>query len=129
VNRTRVHHIVEADRTYLELLMDNLLSNAHKYSPPGARIEVVYQVVDREALIVVLDHGIGMSEAEAARLFASSYRIEAAKKRANGLGVGLAVCKQVAETQGGRIWARPRASGGSEVGFALPLAADVEGIG
>lgn len=43
------------------------------------------------------------------------------KRRASGMGIGLAVCKRVAEAQGGRMWANSRPGGGAEVGFSLPL--------
>ena len=118
------HIIVEADRTYLELVMENLLSNADKYSPAGRDVDVLIQIDDAEAQVIVLDRGIGIDESEAAKLFTPFYRTEAAKSRANGIGIGLAVCKRVVEGQDGRIWARPRAGGGSELGFALPLAGD-----
>jgi two-component system sensor histidine kinase SenX3 len=116
--------IVEADRTYIELLLENFLSNANKYSPPEAEIEVVVSVVDREVQVAVLDRGIGLNEADAERLFAPFYRTDAAKRKANGIGVGLAVCKRVIDSHGGRIWACPRDGGGSEFGFALPISDD-----
>jgi PAS domain S-box-containing protein len=118
------HIIVEADRTYLELVMENLLSNADKYSPASAEIEVVLRVDDGEASVSVLDRGIGIAPAEADKLFTPFYRTDAAKSHANGIGIGLAVCKRVIDSQDGRIWARPRPGGGSELGFALPLAQD-----
>jgi PAS domain S-box-containing protein len=118
------HVIVEADRTYLELLMENLLSNADKYSPAGAEVEVVVRAVDGEAQVVVLDRGIGLPKVDADRIFTPFYRTDAAKAWANGIGIGLAVCKRVVEIQGGRIWAAPRRRGGAEMGFALPLAQD-----
>ncbi len=113
--------IVDADRTNIELLIDNLLSNADKYSPPTSDIDVVLQVKDREAQVLVLDRGIGLAEEDADALFAPFYRAVTAKKQANGIGVGLAVCKRVIESHGGRIWAAPRDGGGSEFGFALPI--------
>ena len=118
------HIIVEADRTYLELVMENLLSNADKYSPAQAEIEVVLRVDDTEASVSVLDRGIGIAPADAEKLFTPFYRTDAAKSHANGIGIGLAVCKRVIDSQGGRIWARPRQGGGSELAFALPLAQD-----
>jgi PAS domain S-box-containing protein len=115
------HVIVEADRTYIELLVENLLANADKYSPQGTAVEVEVRVRDGEAQVVVLDRGIGLSDVELAQIFAPFYRSEKAKRQANGIGIGLAVCKRVAEAQGGRMWVRPRPDGGSEFGFALPL--------
>lgn len=116
------HLIVEADRTHLELLLENLLVNADKYSPLDSAIEVVIRLAGSEAQVVVLDRGIGLGDAEPARLFAAFYRTEEARKRADGIGVGLAVCRRLLDVHGGRIWARPREGGGSEFGFALPSA-------
>ncbi len=120
------HLVVDADRTYLELLIGNLLSNADKYSPRTEPIEVILRVEGGEALVTVLDRGIGLPDGQAEQLFTPFYRAPAARQRASGMGIGLAVCKRLAEVQGGRVWAAARSGGGSEVGFALPLAADPE---
>ena len=114
--------VVEADRGHLEMLLDNLLTNATKYSPASTEIEVVVSSDDREACVAVLDRGIGIGDADASQLFTAFYRTEAAKMRTNGLGIGLAVCQRIVNSLGGRIWARPREGGGTEAGFALPLA-------
>jgi signal transduction histidine kinase len=116
--------IVEADRTYVELLVENLLSNAHKYSPPDAEVTVVLRVEDGEAEVAVLDRGIGIADADHDRLFEPFYRGQAARGRADGIGIGLAVCARVAAAQGGRVWARSREGGGAEIGFSLPLTPD-----
>ena len=120
------HLIVDADRPYLELLLGNLLSNAHKYSPLSAPIDVVVGSDDRQAEVRVLDRGIGLEADEAGRLFTAFYRAGAAKSQSAGLGIGLAACKRVAEALGGRVWAVARDGGGSEFGFALPLARPTE---
>lgn len=114
--------VVEADRGHLEMLLDNLLTNATKYSPVSTTIEVVVASNDHEASVTVLDRGIGIGDADTAQLFTAFYRTEAAKMRSNGLGIGLAVCQRIINSLGGRIWARPREGGGTEAGFALPLA-------
>lgn len=112
--------VVEADRGHLEMLLDNLLTNATKYSPASSQIEVVVAADEHEARVTVLDRGIGIGDADEGQLFTAFYRTDAARKRANGLGIGLAVCQRVVESLGGRIWARPREGGGTEAGFALP---------
>lgn len=113
--------VVEADRTYLDLLLSNLLGNADKYSPSGQSIEVVLDAVSGQAVVTVLDRGIGLGDADPDRIFTPFYRAPIAKRRASGMGIGLAVCKRIAEAQGGRMWASARPGGGTEVGFALPL--------
>jgi len=116
------HLIVEADRPYLDLIFENLLGNAAKYSHPESPIEVVVQATDSEGQVMVLDRGIGLDDAEIERLFDAFYRADTARGTSSGLGIGLAACRRVVESLGGRIWAAPREGGGSEFGFALPLA-------
>ena len=109
--------IVEAEPGDLELLVGNLLSNAHKYSPPEEPIEVIVRGQDSEAQVLVLDRGIGFSEGTEEQLFATFYRSHEAKKLAGGVGIGLSACKRVVERLGGRIWARSRPGRGSEFGI------------
>ena len=117
------HVIVEADRAFLEMLLENLLSNADKYSPLEEPIEVVIRHGEGAvAEVVVRDRGIGLPDEEGVDIFAPFYRAAAARDRAAGVGVGLAVCRRLVQAQGGRIWAAHRDGGGAEVGFSLPLA-------
>ncbi|TMB80517.1 MAG: PAS domain S-box protein [Chloroflexi bacterium] len=116
------HLIVEADRPYLDLILENLLTNAVKYSPARSPIEVVIQATEAEAQLLVLDRGIGLDGTDMEQLFTAFYRSESARSHSAGLGIGLAACKRVVESLGGRVWAAPREGGGSEFGFALPLA-------
>ena len=114
--------VVEADRGHLEMLLANLLTNALKYSPPDSAIEVLVDRDKDEARVTVLDRGIGIGDADASQLFSAFYRSDSAKMRASGLGIGLAVCQRIIDSLGGRIWARAREGGGTDAGFALPLA-------
>ena len=114
--------IVEADAGYLETLLENLISNADKYSPPGAPIEVRVMRRGDAAEVIVRDRGIGFTEDEIHKLFTPFYRGEAARMNNNGVGIGLTVCRRLVETLGGTMAARPRRGGGSEFSFTLPLA-------
>ncbi len=113
--------IVDADQGYLQLLIDNLLGNALKYSAAGEPIDVVVRRVGDEARVTILDRGIGVGSDDVDRLFTAFYRSDAARRMTGGLGIGLSASKHVVAILGGRIWAKPRDDGGSEFGFALPL--------
>ncbi|MDP8905353.1 MAG: ATP-binding protein [Chloroflexota bacterium] len=116
--------IVEADRAHLEIILENLLSNADKYSPRELPVEVVVRSAGEEAHVIVRDRGIGLEESDAEQLFTPFYRSETARARATGIGIGLTVCRRLVQLHGGRMWARRRVGGGSEFGVALPLAPD-----
>jgi signal transduction histidine kinase len=106
--------------TYFEQVLQNLISNADKYSPPEETILVRAREADGELSIVVEDHGPGVAAEEIDQIFEGFYRSDRTAGKATGHGLGLTVCKRLVETQGGRIWARNRADGGLEVGFAFP---------
>ena len=111
---------VAADRTYVEQVARNLLSNAAKYSPQGATIEVLVTGETDEATVRVLDRGPGFASTETDDLFEIFYRSPTTAAQASGAGIGLFVCRRLINAMRGRIWARPRPDGGAEFGFALP---------
>jgi PAS domain S-box-containing protein len=106
---------------YLELVIDNLLTNAGKYSPPDAPITIRLDRTEHEVSVRVLDEGPGIDQDQADKLFEPFFRGDKAAQRASGIGIGLAVCRRLVESQGGRMWARRREPIGSEFGFALPI--------
>ncbi|HEY0442673.1 MAG TPA: ATP-binding protein, partial [Candidatus Limnocylindrales bacterium] len=79
-----------------------------------------------EVVVRVLDRGRGFQSNEADDLFELFYRSPATAAQASGAGIGLFVCRRLITAMRGRIWARPRAGGGAEFGFALPLYDDAE---
>jgi signal transduction histidine kinase len=110
---------VAGDATYVEQVVRNLLSNAAKYSPPGAPIEVGLEARPEGVACRVLDRGRGFATREAEDLFELFYRAPATAAQAAGAGIGLFVCRRLILAMGGRIWARPRPGGGAEFGFLL----------
>ena len=110
---------VAADETYVEQVVRNLLSNAAKYGGSGCTVEIVAVVRDHEVEVRILDDGPGLAPEEADRLFELFYRSPKTAKVASGAGIGLFVCARLVAAMGGRIWAKPRPTGGAEFGFAL----------
>jgi K+-sensing histidine kinase KdpD len=113
--------LVLGEEMYVEQVVQNLLSNAAKYSPPGSTVRVVVEQEGAEIRVRVLDEGIGLSDEATDRLFELFYRSPDATRQASGAGIGLFVCRQLIESMGGRIWANAREETGSEFGFALPV--------
>ena len=99
--------------------IENVVRNAVKYSPPGARIEVeVQQQPDGSLLLRVLDRGPGASDEDLAKLFEPFFR---GRGVAGGFGLGLAIARQAVLAHGGSIQAANREGGGLVVEISLPL--------
>ncbi len=116
--------IVSAEEGYVEQVLRNLLSNAEKYSPGEEPITIAARSQGNEVLVAVLDRGPGISPSEADELFTPFYRSPQTSHQAQGMGIGLTVCKRLIEALNGRMWAIVRAGGGSDIGFALPVEHD-----
>jgi PAS domain S-box-containing protein len=112
---------VQADPTYVEQVVRNLISNAAKYGGPDKTVKVVVSSEADEVQVRVFDEGPGFPDQEAPRLFELFYRSVKTSSMAGGAGIGLFVCRRLIEAMGGKVWARPRPTGGAEFGFALKL--------
>ena len=115
---------VVADRTYVEQVVRNLLSNAAKYGGPGTTVRTEVETSGDEVCVRVLDDGPGFPLGEAERLFDLFFRSSSTSSKASGAGIGLFVTARLIRAMGGRVWATPRESGGAEFGFALRVMAD-----
>jgi signal transduction histidine kinase len=112
---------VRGDPERIGQILDNLLNNAMKYSPPGARIDVTVATIAGEAQVRVEDYGIGVAAEERDRMFTAYYRTS--RTRAiPGSGLGLHISRRLAEQHGGRLWLDDSTDAGSVFAFALPLA-------
>jgi signal transduction histidine kinase len=112
--------------TYVEQILRNLVANALKYSPRDEPVEVVVEHHDGMATVRVLDRGEGIDDAERALVFQPFYRSARTSSHAEGVGIGLSVCKSLTEAMGGTIWCLARRGGGCEFGFTLPLVPEDE---
>jgi two-component system CheB/CheR fusion protein len=114
---------VDADPLRLAQVVSNLVSNAAKYTPEGGRIAVRAEVFHDEVVITVEDNGIGMDPAEIDRMFDLFSQAAGAVNRSNGgLGIGLALARNIVELHGGWIMASSAGPGqGSQLRVGLPL--------
>ncbi len=111
---------VKGDDRLLQYAVDNLLSNALKYSPPDSRIEVSVWRDGESAEIAVKDHGIGIPAKEIGKLFDRYFRASNALK-VSGNGVGLHLARTIVERHGGTLTAESAMGAGSIFTVRLPL--------
>ena len=97
--------VLQADRGEIEIILNNLISNAVKYNRQGGRVDVALRPDAGALLIAVADTGIGLAPEEAGRLFEDFVRIKNEKTREIlGSGLGLAIVKKLAALYGGDTW-------------------------
>ncbi|HEX2333208.1 MAG TPA: PAS domain-containing protein [Burkholderiales bacterium] len=119
--------VLEADPTRLAQVLSNLLNNAAKYTAPGGVIELHADQVGGEAVIAVLDNGMGFPPEVARELFEPFAQWAPAAQSAAGLGIGLSLVRGIVELHGGTISAASEGPGrGSRFEVRLPLAAAAE---
>ncbi len=124
---TRGCDLILADPRRTTQVLANLLSNASKYAPERTRIQVSAEPADGFVRVAVRDEGPGIDEAERARVFDRFYRARIGRDQANGIGLGLAICRAIVEAQGGAIGIAAAPGRGALVHFTVPRArADAE---
>lgn len=114
--------LVWADRVRVAEVLQNLFENAHRFSPPGQSVTVLYRRLDDGSVEVgVQDRGPGIPPAELPRVFERFYKVDRARtRRGDGSGLGLAISKHLISAHGGRIWAEPGDGAGTRIAFTLP---------
>ena len=112
--------IIHGDGPRLEQVMLNLMTNAAKFTQAGGIISIRVRQQDNGLVIDVRDNGIGIAREEQARLFKPYSRLSSDRQRHPGLGLGLALSKQVVELHGGRIWVESEPGKGSTFSFFVP---------
>ncbi|NJL93309.1 MAG: PAS domain S-box protein [Anaerolineae bacterium] len=113
--------VVTGDAVRLRQVIDNLLSNALKYSPEGGAVRISGHFDDQWVYLLVQDQGVGLRTDELQRIFDRFYRTDEALKRSTqGTGLGLYLARAVVEAHGGRIWAESQPNQGATFTFTIP---------
>ncbi len=113
--------MVYADRERLVLVLNHLLSNSIKFSPPKRTVVISARADITCVVTSIHDKGLGIPEEEQSHIFDRFYQIgDALTRHHNGLGLGLAVAKAIVELHHGRIWVESNRQEGSTFHFSLP---------
>ena len=104
----------------LRQLLDNLLANAVKYSPPGSTIKISLQAEDSQIIFYINDEGPGIPQIEQTRIFEKFYRASNVPDEIGGSGLGLAIVKSIVDSHQGRIWVESAIEKGSTFCVVLP---------
>lgn len=112
---------ITTDPLRVERVVNNLVSNAVKYSPPGSPVTIKVDVTKSDIIISVCDRGVGLTREEMSKVFDRYFRSPAAASATEGLGLGLYISKSFVEALGGRIWVESVVGQGSTFRFTLPL--------
>lgn len=112
---------VEIDTDKLTQVIDNIISNALKYSPDGGIVRFNVAVLDDSIRVSISDEGLGIPAANVNRIFDRFFRSDKARSRAmGGTGLGLAIAKEMISAHGGKIWANSVEGEGTTIFFTLP---------
>lgn len=113
--------LLEFDPDKITQVIDNIISNALKYSPEGG--QVTFRIKEQEDVVIisVTDQGMGIPKGNVEKIFGRFYRVDKARTRKlGGTGLGLAIAKEMVEAHNGRIWARSIEGKGTTIFFSLP---------
>lgn len=114
---------VQADEEGVRQILDNLLDNAIKYSDPGGRVEVGWELREEMVQLWVSDQGRGIPAESLDRVFERFYRVDKARSRElGGTGLGLAIVKHLAQAFEGDVWLTSTLGEGTTVCVSLPQA-------
>lgn len=111
---------VRADRTRVSQIVGNLIGNAIKFTPEKGMVKLLATPDDKQVVFQVVDDGPGIAADNISHLFDNFWQARKSDKR--GVGLGLAIAKELVEAHGGRIWVESSADRGSTFSFSLPAA-------
>lgn len=112
---------VEIDCDKMTQVLDNIISNAMKYSPEGGNVTVTLLHQGHNVRISITDEGMGIPRENQAKIFDRFYRVDKARARSvGGTGLGLAIAKELVHAHGGEIWVQSEYGKGTTIYFTLP---------
>ncbi|MGD7053677.1 cell wall metabolism sensor histidine kinase WalK [Sutcliffiella horikoshii] len=115
---------VSIDTDKITQVLDNIISNAMKYSPEGGTITFTVDIEEaaNQILVSISDQGVGIPKSDLNKIFERFYRVDKARTRMlGGTGLGLAIAKEMIQAHDGDIWAASVEGKGTTIYFTLPI--------
>jgi signal transduction histidine kinase len=114
---------IKADKTKIYQLMSNLIENGIKFTPEGGSVKMKLRADDGEVSFMVSDNGPGIPEADLPYVFNRFYQVDKSHTASavRGSGLGLHICKKIAEVHGGSITVEPNETAGVTFSVKLPI--------
>lgn len=114
--------IVMMDSDRIRQVLDNLLSNAAKFSNPGGIITITTEIKDKSIIVAITDTGTGIPEEFQSRIFSKFYQADSSDVREKGgTGLGLSICKSIIEAHNGKIWFKSKPGVGASFYIELQV--------
>lgn len=112
---------VVADKAMINTILRNLISNGIKFTNPGGELIISTEQKEKQLIVSVADNGVGMKNEDIDKLFRIDYsHTTIGTNKETGTGLGLLLCKELIEMQGGKIWIESEVEKGSVFNFSIP---------
>jgi signal transduction histidine kinase len=118
--------VILADDKRIKQVILNLINNALKFTPSGGQITLRAKSDSKNLLVEVQDTGRGVNKEDQSLLFNPYHQIEDGRFRYGGMGLGLALSKNLVELHGGKIWMKSQKGKGSTFSFSIPIDASIK---
>ena len=112
---------LKIDEARIGQTLNNILSNAIKYSPNGGNITVTVTRTDSYLKVSVQDEGLGISLEEQQHVFEKFWRADASSTAIEGTGLGMVIVKHIIDSHGGKLWLTSQKNKGTNISFTLPI--------
>jgi len=116
--------LIDADCLRFRQVVNNLLTNAVKFTPDGGRVDVRAAIRGQDLVVTVADTGVGVAPKDRQRIFDAFQQGTRRARQMEGTGLGLTLSRRIVDLHGGRIWVESEVGRGSTFGFALPTGSE-----
>ncbi|MFC7345711.1 PAS domain S-box protein [Chryseobacterium zhengzhouense] len=117
----KTNAVIMGDELQISQVLNNLISNAIKYSPGSDKVEVYISKVGNFVKVSVRDYGMGISDQDKTKIFDRFFRVRDIQKKFPGLGIGLYISHEIIANHNGTLWVESEIGEGSTFSFTLPI--------